>query len=59
MTTQKDAKDTTTPGLVREFAASKVWFAVNETHGRTAEGDNKHRRHCEVVDELRSRGVLD
>lgn len=48
-----------TPELVRAYADSRVWFAVNETTGRTAEGDKRHRRHCAIVAELRSRGVLD
>lgn len=55
----EEATDMSTPDLVRAFADSKVWFAVNETHGRTAEGNNRHNRHCAVVDELRARGVLD
>ena len=49
----------TTPDLVRAFADSRVWFAVNETTGPTKAGNTKHRRHCKIVDELRRRGVLD
>lgn len=48
-----------TPDLVREFALTKVWFAVYETHRPTAMGNAKHARQRDVVDELRARGVLD
>lgn len=49
----------TTSSLVSEFAALKVWFAVNETKSRTPVGNGRHRRLCDVVDELRRRNVLD
>lgn len=48
----------TTDQLVRKFAELKVWFAVNEVTHRTVEGDDKHVELCNVVDELRRRGVL-
>ena len=51
--------DMRTPDLVREFADLKAWFAVNETTGRTPEGNAKHVRLGKVVDELRARGGLD
>lgn len=46
--------DKSTPVLVREFTESKMSDARGErsTH-------NEHERHCRVVAELRSRGVLD
>jgi hypothetical protein len=53
-----DATTATTSDLVNAYADSRVWFAVNETTGRTREGDSRHRRHCAIVDELRRRGVL-
>lgn len=49
----------TTPQLVREFAELKVWFVVHETTGPTQAGNAKHRRLTDVVNELRSRSVLD
>lgn len=55
-----DIPTLTTPALVRDFAALKVWFAVtNGTTARGPEGDRKHARLVAVVDELRARGVLD
>lgn len=54
-----DVIETRTSALVQEFAELKVWFAVNETNGRTLEGNSKHSRLCEVVMELRARRVLD
>lgn len=57
--TETNAREARTPDLVRAFADSRVWFAVNETTGRSREGNDRHRVHCAIVDELRSRGVLD
>ena len=57
--TCKCIQQETTSSLVTEFAELKVWFAVNETNGRTLEGNSKHSRLCEVVMELRARRVLD
>jgi hypothetical protein len=61
-TTEKPAADLRTPKLVKEFAQLKVWFAVNitvEADQRTVEAHGKRHRLCQVVDELRARGVLD
>ena len=50
--------DTTLPNLVQEFASLKVWFATHEVTGKHPDGGRKHRRLCDVVDELRRRGAL-
>jgi hypothetical protein len=54
-----EVKGMRTPELVREFAELKVWFATHEITGPIREGDAKHHRLGAVVNELRSRGVLD
>jgi len=56
---RKAAADMTGQELVREFAGLKVWFAVHEVTGRHPEGGRYHNRLVRVVNELRSRALLD
>jgi hypothetical protein len=59
VTDRKHPTDMTLPELVREFAALKTWFAVNEVARRAPGGKVRHLRLGLVVDQLRHRGALD
>lgn len=56
---RKSTDEMTQQELVREFAELKVWFAVHEVTGRVPAGDVRHTRLRRVVDEMRSRNLLD
>ena len=47
-------RETSTPNLVREYTERKM----NDARGYRSTRD-QHNRHCNVVDELRQRSVLD